>query len=192
MKFAETTKVPWFSRHSRLAWKREKEQRTQGIAHEALCQNLVVSYIYNREYEKARHLLAQRISRFPNSVNPNYLMGLVYMRQDFLDEAIIYYNRVLELDKNHAPTIFNLAGIKQKKHNYEGARKQYLKVLDISPDDADAHYNLAILYSENFYDAKNALYHYDKCLKLYQKQKDKNALLPIIRARIKELKIIKK
>ncbi len=159
---------------------------------EALFNDLVVSHIYNRDYEKARHLLAQRISQFPNSLNSNYLMGLVYTRQDFLDEAVIYYNKVLELEKNHAPTIFNLAGIKQKKHDYEGARKQYLKVLDISPDDVDAHYNLAILYSEFFYDVKSALYHYEKCLNLYQKQKKNLHLLPIIRARIKELKILKK
>lgn len=159
---------------------------------EALCEEIVVNYIYNKDYEKARHLLARRISQFPNSVNSNYLMGLVYTRQDFIDEAVIYYNKVLELEKNHVPTIFNLAGIKQKKHDYEGARKQYLKVLDISPDDADAHYNLAILYSEFFYDVKSALYHYEKCLKLYQKQKKKTRLLPIIRARIRELKILKK
>ena len=49
---------------------------------------------------------------------------------------------------------------------YKKAEEEYLAALAIDPNDAGVHYNLAILYDDNFKDRKKAKIHYERFLEL--------------------------
>ena len=52
-----------------------------------------------------------------------------------------------------------------QKQQFDLALIEYEKALEIAPDDADVHYNLAILYDENLGDKRKAIEHYRAYLK---------------------------
>jgi len=151
---------------------------------------LIVQYIESEQYEKARHELAKILSKEADDIDANYYMGLVYSRSNLLDEAKIYYNNVLENDPQHTSALFNLASIELENRNPSSAARLYNKILEIKPDDAETHYNLAFLYDNYFIDEKNALRHYKRCIELFSQDKSCGINLNIIKDRIKELQIL--
>jgi Flp pilus assembly protein TadD len=52
------------------------------------------------------------------------------------------------------------------------AIREFEKAVQLKPDDADAHYNLAILYDEKLRDNDKALEHYRAYLKIAPNSKD--------------------
>jgi len=75
-------------------------------------------------------------------------------------------------DKERLDAHYNLAIVFDKNGMYEDAEREYLKCLDINPEDADVHYNLAILYDDKLNRSAKALTHYEKFLKLRPKGED--------------------
>lgn len=61
---------------------------------------------------------------------------------------------------------YNLGVSYTKDKNYELAIDEYEKALSLNPDDADTHYNLAILYDDYRNNPKRAIEHYKKYLEL--------------------------
>ncbi len=55
---------------------------------------------------------------------------------------------------------YNLAVILTNQQNYEAAIREYLKVLELRPNDADAHYNLGIIYDDYSKNHEKAIEHY--------------------------------
>ncbi len=49
---------------------------------------------------------------------------------------------------------------------YSEERKEYLKCLKINPDDANVHYNLAILYDDKLNLNEEAIVHYTRFLEI--------------------------
>ncbi len=72
--------------------------------------------------------------------------------------------------------------------NYEGAVKQYKKVLDWNPSHGWAHHNLAIIFDYYLHDHVQARYHYERYLDV--KPVDEEALK--IRERVMALGLMKK
>ncbi|MDI6774534.1 MAG: tetratricopeptide repeat protein [Verrucomicrobiota bacterium] len=61
---------------------------------------------------------------------------------------------------------YNMAVIYAREGRVEEAEREYLNALRIDPNDADAHFNLGILYEEAKADKNRAIQHYKKHLKL--------------------------
>ncbi len=61
---------------------------------------------------------------------------------------------------------FNMAAVYAKEGRYREAEEEYLSALKVDPTDADSHYNVAILYDEEFHDQRRASMHYRRYLKL--------------------------
>ncbi len=59
---------------------------------------------------------------------------------------------------------YNLGVIFQKANKWQEAIREYEKVLETLPDDADTHFNLALIYETVKNDRNKALYHYQKYL----------------------------
>ena len=128
-----------------------KKRFTQDPDNDALRLQLIKAYIQNKHYVESRCLLSQLLNQNASSVEANYLMGLTYSRQCLLDEAKLFYNKVIENNPNHIPTLFNLAVIDEKTKNCAQAKRKYDKILEQIPNDPDTHYNLALLYDIKIY-----------------------------------------
>lgn len=55
---------------------------------------------------------------------------------------------------------YNLAVILTNQQNYEAAIREYLKVLELRPDDSESHYNLGIIYDDYSKNHEKAIEHY--------------------------------
>lgn len=67
---------------------------------------------------------------------------------------------------------YNMAAIYRASVMYKKSEEEYLKALAIEPNDAGVHYNLAILYDDNFKDKKKAKLHYQRFLELAPEDPD--------------------
>lgn len=67
---------------------------------------------------------------------------------------------------------YNLGVILTRQNDFRTAIKEFERVVQLKPDDADAHYNLAILYDEKMRDNDKALEHYRAYLKISPNSKD--------------------
>ncbi len=70
------------------------------------------------------------------------------------------------LVKELADTHYNLGVIYQGQGKFDEAETEYRKVLEIKPDDADALYNLAIIYDSGKNETDQAILYYQKYLDL--------------------------
>lgn len=71
-----------------------------------------------------------------------------------------------QLERQIALLYYNLGVSYVKENNYEMAVDAYERTLLLNPNDADAHYNLAIIYDEYKKNPKRAVEHYKKYLQL--------------------------
>jgi tetratricopeptide (TPR) repeat protein len=74
--------------------------------------------------------------------------------------------------KERLALVYNLGCIYKAAKQYKKAETEFLKALDLSPDDSSVHYNLGILYDDNLNDAKKARKHYKRFLELAPNDKD--------------------
>lgn len=70
-----------------------------------------------------------------------------------------------KLQNETATMHYNLAVILTEQQNFPAAVTEYRKVLEIRPSDADAHYNLAVIYDDYLKDNEKALEHYRQYIK---------------------------
>ena len=61
---------------------------------------------------------------------------------------------------------YNLAIIYENTGRYKEAAQEYEKALELSPNDADIHYNLAIVYDDHLEEHEKAILHYRRYLEL--------------------------
>ena len=61
---------------------------------------------------------------------------------------------------------YNLAIIYENSGRYREAAEEYEKSLELSPDDADIHYNLALVYDDHIQNNTKAAFHYNRYLEL--------------------------
>lgn len=64
--------------------------------------------------------------------------------QGRLEDAEQFFRRALATDPRHVGTLFDWAQVRHRKHELAEAAELYGKVIVLSPDHADAHFNLAL------------------------------------------------
>jgi tetratricopeptide (TPR) repeat protein len=77
-----------------------------------------------------------------------------------------------KLQKEAATMHYNLAVILTNQHNYPAAIREYEKVIELDPNDADAHYNLAIVYDTDMKDNDKALEQYREYIRIAPDSKE--------------------
>jgi len=77
-----------------------------------------------------------------------YNLGLFYLNNNNLDEAIKYFNKSLSLNpRNHL--VWNALGLAQSmKANFEASVQAFQKALEVNPQFTEAHNNLGTIYFE--------------------------------------------
>lgn len=122
-------------------------------------------------YEVARHYLkkgqfrsAEKVARIgltSYTENPRLLSILAqkYLLQEYYDQAIPYFEKIVELNQGNAYVYTSLGFCYDKNYNYKKAIKHYTRVLEYNQEDIELHTNLANVYqkSEKYQKALNHL-----------------------------------
>ena len=97
-----------------------------------------------RLFDSALAVNSSAILQFPKS--PDFLIdrGLVYSRFGRLDSALVYYDKVTNLDDRRTDGMIYSASIYFRWKNYTKALEYYEKVLDINPETVGINYQIAL------------------------------------------------
>jgi tetratricopeptide (TPR) repeat protein len=83
----------------------------------------------------------------PNNAELHFQLANLYFRKGDQRQAIIHYEKTLQLDSKFIPAINNWALVNASKKEYTTALSLFLDVLNHWPDNAETHYNIACMYS---------------------------------------------
>lgn len=114
----------------------------------------------------AEKILKKLSDKLGASTSISANLALTYYKLQRYELAEEQINRAIAVNEADAEThnIAGLIAIEMKKH--QAAETHYKRALALSPEFANAHYNIALLYDIYFQDIPNAYKHYQKYLSL--------------------------
>lgn len=94
----------------------------------------------------------------PNWAEPHYNSGLVY-HYDLHDEpeAIRAWQRALALNPDHVASLGQLAAARRRQGRHEEAAAHWQRTIQVDPQNADAFYNLGLVFCYDLHDVETAL-----------------------------------
>lgn len=107
---------------------------------------LVNSYAKLKYYDRALTLAQEGLLSNPDNCNLMDEVSLCYASQEKYDMAEKWAMKALNTHKNDIQAYFRLAWINNKMGRMSKAIEYYEKLLELSPHDSAALYNLSILY----------------------------------------------
>ncbi|MFD2228722.1 tetratricopeptide repeat protein [Alkalimarinus sediminis] len=139
-----------------------------------------VTLIDNGQYEEADKLLVSVIEKHPDLAAPLYNLGVISEAQNDLDSAIGFYNRAIAADNRYYLAYNNLGVIARTQGDFKQAFNYYRSGLNVAPDSAELHYNMAVLNEIYLHDYAKAIEHYERYLASFEEggaeQPDKNVV----------------
>ncbi|MFC2083959.1 protein kinase [Bacteroidota bacterium] len=98
------------------------------------------------DWEKGYRILKQMAKKYPREKRVHISLGTYYRYELNYKEAIIEYNKALELDPEFGPAFNLLAHTYSEMENYEKAIEYFNKYASMSPGDADPYDSMGELY----------------------------------------------
>ena len=130
------------------------------------------------------------LERCPDHLRLNYNLGLLQtMRNDRLDQARKYFERVLELEPTHANALGQLAKIHIREKDFELANKALHRAIDIHPEKAGYYSDLGIIAAQQR-DYMRAEAWFQKAQTLNPKDQQTKYMLNQVRAMMKKIRHI--
>ena len=102
----------------------------------------LIGLFNNNQLKAAVSLGTSLASQFPRSFELHEIIGAAHMGLGLFKQAMMNYQKVLELNPKHTDALNNLGMILYEQGKFPEAVESYQKAVDIEPDFADAHYNL--------------------------------------------------
>ncbi len=81
----------------------------------------------------------KRIEKAPDDIEAYHEMGKAFENIDMLNEALMSYQKVLELDPKYIPGLMSYSGILQKMGKLKVAMRCYREIIKLEPNNLDAH-----------------------------------------------------
>jgi len=138
-----------------------------------------------QDWSSAQKQLELALSYTPNSAEVNFALGNLWLQQQNLTAAELYYLKVLRLDSKHKAALNNLGVVALSRQDWESAAKYFRSALDIDSNDSKTHY----LYARAEFGAgriSNASAEIQIALRLRPGQREFEELYELIRNRGKE------
>jgi serine/threonine protein kinase/cytochrome c-type biogenesis protein CcmH/NrfG len=96
--------------------------------------------------EKQYRILKQMVNKYPKEKRVHYSLGSYYLSKIMYKEAIIVFNKALELDPEYGPAINLLAYTYSEMRKYDKAIEYFEKYASVSPGDANPFDSMGELY----------------------------------------------
>lgn len=120
---------------------------------------------------KAAPLLAQ-LKTDPNNAGNLIQVAKIYQSTHQFKEAVVYFNKALQINPKDVPTRTQLAGCLYYDGDIDGAIAQLQQVLKDDPKDANSLFNLGVIEWKGKNDAKGAVATWRQLLKSNPKLED--------------------
>jgi len=121
---------------------------------------------------KAEKQFKKLASDYPQYSGPHNSLGILYFRDDKIDEAVIAFNDALKINPDSVVSLNYLGIISRGKGEFKQAQSYYEKALQADRDYAYAHLNYGILLELYMGKLPEALEHYKRYQAL-TKEEDK-------------------
>lgn len=121
---------------------------------------------------KAEKQFKKLASDYPQYSGPHNSLGILYYRDDKIDEAVIAFNNALKINSDSVVSLNYLGIISRGKGKFKQAQSYYEKALQADRDYAYAHLNYGILLELYMGKLPEALKHY-KQYQALTKEEDK-------------------
>ncbi len=96
--------------------------------------------------DKATHELSDAAHKNPNLIMPHVLLGHIYLDKADYGSAEVQYQTLARLDPYTESNFYNLGLSQQFLDKLKESAANYLRALDLSPEDAKACTNLGVVY----------------------------------------------
>jgi protein O-mannosyl-transferase len=128
---------------------------------------LIISARAQTSYWQNTELLwSHTLACTSNNYNAHNNLGNDLLQKGRVDEAMVHFQKALQMYPDFAAARYNLGLALFKKDNVDEAIDQFQTVLKIHPDYADAHNNLGNALLQNGH-LEEAIIHYQKALQIY-------------------------
>ena len=131
-----------------------------------LCMRLQGDVLYVNKLKEAEDNVNRVLDSHPDDPKSVMLLGLVRLRQNDLNGAMVQLARATELDSDNAETHNYLGIVLSQKGQRKAAENAFRRALKLDPGYAIAHYNLAVHYVTAKPPAGGlAKWHYEKAVR---------------------------
>ena len=101
--------------------------------------------IKKKEYKKAFMIFKDILKKNPNDLRANFQLGKINYELNDLNQSIFFFKKCNQIQANTPSILFNLALSLQSIGKINEAKKQYLKLISINPNDVKSYYGLFFL-----------------------------------------------
>ncbi len=120
----------------------------------------------NGNIDKAESVFQDLTRSQPYMAGPYCNLALIQLKRSQYDESLKTIEKAITLSRN-IPQAYNLrAQLYIHNGKIKEAETDYLKSLELDPNYANAHYNIALLYDIYYQDIQKAIQHYEKYMSL--------------------------
>ncbi len=87
------------------------------------------------EFEAAIHGGRELLAIYPRSLSAREILSIAYLQKGYMDEAMRMTNELIAMDPSSPANRFKRAWLFQQKGDYGNAINEYLRVLDMGPEE---------------------------------------------------------
>lgn len=103
-------------------------------------------YFNQNQTTKSANMVAEGFRNNPKNPKLHYVLGLIYLRAEKINSAIVSLNNVLANDRTNIPARLKLAEIHRNQGDIVKSVFQYKKVIELDNFNREARFNLAKIY----------------------------------------------
>ena len=129
-------------------------------------------HIANGDYSQAVQLLGDKTAKYPDAIDLQMNLGLLYLKFNQFSSAETAFQQVLQRDDKHAGALLHLATIYSKRGNFAQADSIYRQLADKRAKDPQLLFNMLVLSKRqrNYQQAAGLLMRHEKLLTRYAEE----------------------